>query len=512
MDNPNGRWDGMMSDNSSSNTIEAAMLYASYGWRVIPCDLKTKHPPLKEWQKLASKDEDQVLEWWSNGHAGAGVSIVFGPSSGVVDIDCDTASDGDKLRDLAMGGEWPITPTYLSGNRKTPHRLFRWRDDLPDRAHIDLRRLAGLDIDLKLGAGDKGTHSLAPPSKGYEWLPGLSPEECEVAELPDSFVSWLHNLLGGGVTGAEKVGKSIDEWVNMVAGASPGSRNTTLASLVGKWAHNLRRANGREAVELLVSQAMIWNANLAEPLAEAEVRRTVASILKSEIHRRAEEDFQEFAKPNVDQQVENEGKPPTNKGFKIVRVLGDPVTLELHHTSFEQCGGCLILDAEQIVSGYQIRKAAVAQAGVGLPMSFTKAWDNDLFTTLMASSEVRQGDREIDRIAIVAQAVMEQLEHARPSKSDDGMTPDANGSATLLGDGGYAIGRGVLQRELSYDPRKVTRDELSRLMAMVGAVRAFPRIGPKQLRIWRFSSQAWKALERTAWPEDGAETQQQNDP
>lgn len=486
----------------TSATVAAAMEYASLGWRVIPCDLKTKHPPLKEWQKLATCDEEQVVEWWSNGFAEAGVSLVFGPSSGIVDIDCDTAADGDKLRDLAFGGAWPVTPTYLSGTRKTPHRLFRWRDDLPDKAHIDLRRLAGLDIDLKLGAGDKGAHSLAPPSKGYEWLPGLSASECEVAELPDSFVAWVTNLVGGGVTGTERVGKSIDEWVAMTAGASPGSRNTTLASLVGKWAQNLRKADGREAVELIVGLASVWNAGLQQPLDDAEVRRTVASILKSEIHRRAEEDFQKFAKPNVDQQVENEGKPPTNKGFKIVRVLGDPVTLELHHSLFDQCGGRLILNAEQVLSGYQIRKAALSQAGVGLPSSFTKAWDNDLFTTLIASSEVRQGDREIDRMAMVAQAVQAQFEGAQHSRCDDGMTPNESGRATLLADGSLAIGRGSLQQELSYDPRKVTQAEVCRLMATIGAQKSRPRSGQKRPRVWVLSNDAIAALDRIAWPDD----------
>lgn len=494
---------------NSNDVIEAAMRFASYGWRVVPCSLEAKHPKLKGWQNLATTDEDQIIEWWSNGFAGHGVSIVFGPTSGVVDIDCDNAEDGDKLRDLAFGGEWPVTPTYLSGRRKTPHRLFRWRDDLPPIAHKNLRDLAGLDIDLKLGAGDKGTHSLAPPSKGYEWLPGLSPDECEVADLPDSFVAWLHNLLGGGPAEASPSGKSADEWEEIVQGVREGSRNDSLASFVGKQVSMAKNIHDRTEVEFIVTVALMWNRQNDPPLPDDEVRKTVSSIIRIETSRRGSDEFERYVTPTTDNATQNPKKAADGKsdqGFRIVRVLNDPVTFELWHRVFDgEAGGRLTLTAQELASGHRVRVAALDQAGVALPPSFAKAWGqaDGLLIRLMAAAETREGDRETDRKAIVAQAILDQFSEPRKASGDDGDAPDSHGYATTMGDGSKAIGRGRLQADLRYDPRKVTPHETTVALEAIGAQKQ--RLGAKngnRIRVWRLSKEAFDGLERRAWPDE----------
>ena len=137
--------------------ISAAMEYASYGWRVIPADEKTKHPPMKKWQELATTDEEQIEQWWTGPWTGFGIGVQFGPSSGIVDIEIDDQSADEKLRE-AFGGEIPPTPTFISGKKRLPHRIFAFRHDLPRQANYNLRKL-GIEADLKIGYGDSGSQS-----------------------------------------------------------------------------------------------------------------------------------------------------------------------------------------------------------------------------------------------------------------------------------------------------------------------------------------------------------------
>lgn len=169
--------------------LDAALSYAARGWRVVPCDLSTKHPPLKAWGKIATTNAEQIRTWWESEYKDCAIFLVFGHGSNLVDVDLDDKSHADKLAD-AMGGGIPITPTYQSGSGRGYHYLFRFRADLPANGTVDLRK-RGITADLKIGHSGLQSGSVAPPSGNYVWLPGLSPDDVPVADLPDAFVDWL---------------------------------------------------------------------------------------------------------------------------------------------------------------------------------------------------------------------------------------------------------------------------------------------------------------------------------
>jgi len=89
--------------------IDAALQYASIGWKVFPCKQKGKEPLTKHGCRDATVDAKQIEKWWKKWpHANIGVAC--GPNSGagglyVADIDVkDNASGFDSIKDLDIPG------------------------------------------------------------------------------------------------------------------------------------------------------------------------------------------------------------------------------------------------------------------------------------------------------------------------------------------------------------------------------------------------------------------------
>jgi len=191
-----------------SDLLQAALEYASYGWRVVPlygvkddrsctcykgarCSTPGKHPCAgKEWQKQATADEGTITEWWTK-HPDSNVGVAIGPGSGLVDFECDDAEE-ERILLALFGGNMPVTACFRSNRGK--HWLFRWRKDLPGGATYKVGKLV-----LRIGNNDLGSQSVFPPSehfKGgrYTWI--AHPSDVPVAEIPDSVLARIWNWDG----------------------------------------------------------------------------------------------------------------------------------------------------------------------------------------------------------------------------------------------------------------------------------------------------------------------------
>src|SRR5579862_3506442 len=79
--------------------LDAALLYASWGWWMFPIREKTKDRPLVSWSRDASNDPKKVEAWWTKWpSANIGVDCY---RSGIVVLDIDRhaaqgAVDGEK--------------------------------------------------------------------------------------------------------------------------------------------------------------------------------------------------------------------------------------------------------------------------------------------------------------------------------------------------------------------------------------------------------------------------------
>lgn len=196
--------------------LDAALDYASRGWRVVPILAGTKRPTLTRWTEQASTDHDTIKAWWTD--TDHGVGIVTGADSGLWVLDVD---DLDALVDLEARYE-PLPPTLTSITGSGGyHLVFRWPG-------VEIRNDAGRRLGPGLDVRGEGGQIVAPPSvhpngQPYVWDLG-QPEE--PAEAPE----WLLDLVTAGPA-AEAVDREA-----VARTDRPGDRwsaATTWADLLG---------------------------------------------------------------------------------------------------------------------------------------------------------------------------------------------------------------------------------------------------------------------------------------
>lgn len=172
--------------------LDAALAYATYGWRVVPIKPGDKRPPMTEWQDKATTDEALIRQWWEH-WPDHGVGIATGSVSDlfVLDVDVSDGKQGDEtLADLeATYGALPPTVEVLTGSGGR-HLYFRMPDGEP--VHNDAGKRLGPGLDIR----GEGGQVLAPPTvhpngRRYEWETEGDPELVDVAVPPD----WLVILL-----------------------------------------------------------------------------------------------------------------------------------------------------------------------------------------------------------------------------------------------------------------------------------------------------------------------------
>lgn len=175
---------------AATSALDHALIYATWGWHVVPIKPGTKRPAIDDWVNAATTDQQLIAEWWQ-AHPDHGVGIVTGERSGiwVLDVDPDHGGD-DTLADLeAQHGRIPNTIESMTGSGGR-HIIFRWPGWNPGTGAGKLG--PGLDVRAE------GGQIVAPPSihpnthKVYAWELDDNPMEgCAPQDAPD----WLLDLL-----------------------------------------------------------------------------------------------------------------------------------------------------------------------------------------------------------------------------------------------------------------------------------------------------------------------------
>lgn len=252
--------------------LEAALDYLARGWSVIPVRPGDKRP-LIEWQDYQQRlpGADEVRHWFAR-WPDTNLGIVTGAVSRLVVLDVDPAHDGvTGLNTLQKRhGALPETVEAVSGGGGR-HLYFR-HPGRPVRNRVALA--PGVDL-----RGDGGMivvpPSLHPSGRRYVWRVGHSPQEINLAPLPE----WLFEEQ---IRKGSHAGHPIRYWRKLLAeGVSEGTRNNTIASLSG---HLLWHGVDPKIVTELL---LCWNRiRCRPPLPDAEVVRTVQSIVR--LHEREE--------------------------------------------------------------------------------------------------------------------------------------------------------------------------------------------------------------------------------
>ena len=201
-------------DSAAGRLGSGAAWYASKGWKILPVhgvvdgrctcgrphsDPKEvgKHPVIGGWQNEATSDLEKIASWWeTNPDYNIGV---FARESGFLVIDIDPRNGGDdaflKLEERAEGA-LPKTVEAITGAYNVKGKVVHGRHLIykcdPREKFIGNFKKAGLDgIDVK----HNGYILLAPSRHfsgvNYQWKPGHSPAQIEIAEAPEQLLSVL---------------------------------------------------------------------------------------------------------------------------------------------------------------------------------------------------------------------------------------------------------------------------------------------------------------------------------
>jgi hypothetical protein len=245
---------------------EFALRYAAHGWSVIPIEPRGKRP-LVSWLEFQQRPATRAeIEGWYRRWPDANVGVVTGSVSGLVVVDVDDRDGGAESLAALELDHGPLAATVEAATGGGGRHVYFAHPGGTVASRVGLA--PGIDV-----RGDGGCvvapPSLHPSGRRYTWLPGHGPGEVPLAAAPE----WIRR--GGG-----RSGHPLAHWRRLVReGVVEGERNATIASLAG---HLLwHEVDPEVMLELLLA----WNqARCAPPLADDEVARVVASIVRS--HRR----------------------------------------------------------------------------------------------------------------------------------------------------------------------------------------------------------------------------------
>ena len=258
----------------SGNAWNEVAWYSDVGVPIFPLLPKCKTPATRNGFLDASTDKN-VIQEWANRFPNANVGIVTGDKSGFFVLDVDLKSGGkESLQKLVdKYGPLPPTPTVETGSGGL-HLYYR------NPPGLALRNRTGFEpgLDIRANGGYVVAPSSIHPCGGrYFWKSSLRPLGEDLAIAPN----WLLDLIQSqSLASPEKKTESFKDLVRN--GALAGTRNHSTASLAG---YLLRHYVDPDITKDLLGA---WNIVKNQPaLSDGEVKKTVDSIMKCELRRRA---------------------------------------------------------------------------------------------------------------------------------------------------------------------------------------------------------------------------------
>lgn len=556
---------------SKGNEFQWAALYASKGWRIVPCHgmengqctctrgaacaTPGKHPVLGGWQHKSTTDEDELADIY-DGSKVRNVGVQLGERSGIIDIEYDdeqglktaTFYELDKCQ----------TPTFTS--KRSTHRIFKWDKRLPQQAVF---KLEGLEV--RIGGGEKGSQSIFPPSMhhsgtSYAWVPGMGPDEVEVAEIPKKLLLAIINDAGG----PSAASPPKDRANSILHGnIGEGGRNNALMRFAARACINM--LDPHDPLEQQDTLQMIQSVNREKckpPLDDSEVATIWRSELAWAIRTRGADGIEtsEEKKAALKKRLEGPEEKPSDKPkqsatmsltgleyragdgdsppeywpgqWRLVVQHSDPVVYLLHLPVFVEMDGrqetverVVTLDPDTYMCAGKVAKAILAATHTvivnSVPEEWAAIWNGKgarkgqkairgLFAKLMETAEHRSATPENCRFAEVAGWLLGVLSAVpEPDEDDDLPDPDPSGSPCWHRASGnlellFKWGRAW---ELANSPaRKITRDDILKVERMIlsytsenalDGVRRVDSLG-KRGRYIRFTKRHLEALGRIA--------------
>lgn len=179
-------------DDDDGSPLEAALYYASLGWRVLPIRPGGKHPPMNSWQHAATTDPAVITNWYRGLYRDHGVGILTGPTSGiwVLDVDVSDGKRGDETLAALETMHGPLPATVRSITGSGGYHIYFNDPGVPIRNSASTRLGPGLDVRAD-GGQVVAAPTVHPNGRPYAWEIGYGPDEIAVADAP----AWLLELV-----------------------------------------------------------------------------------------------------------------------------------------------------------------------------------------------------------------------------------------------------------------------------------------------------------------------------
>jgi len=236
--------------------IEAALRYASWGWRVLPVVAGGKAPATAHGVRDATTDATQIVRWWTD-MPDANIGVAAGEASGIIVYDIDPRNGGDDAWHEWQQhyGRVPDGAVQLTAGGGQ-HYLALWQ------AGIRSAKL-GHGIDLL----SDGRYFLVSPStidgRRYEWEGSSDPADgVSPFPIPDTW---------------QEPTRLTRRLVNVAAdgGLIRGSRNDGLTALGGAM-----RRHGMTEAEILAALSVANETRCEIPLPASEVSQIARSVAR----------------------------------------------------------------------------------------------------------------------------------------------------------------------------------------------------------------------------------------
>jgi hypothetical protein len=210
------------------------------GFRVFPLVPNTKRPAIEGWKTRATREVDQIRDWWAGGEfTGYPVGIATGPGSGVWILDIDTKhgiNGFEVFRDLARANGAGVEEFTQTMTVATPsggaHLYFRW-DETAD-AEGGVRSDSSGHLATNLDVKGIGGLVKAPGCGGYQVVPHGGIRRTMIVSAPD----WLVKLTRKPEReersepqyepGSVKAQREAERVLDRLGNAAPGTRNNEL--------------------------------------------------------------------------------------------------------------------------------------------------------------------------------------------------------------------------------------------------------------------------------------------
>ncbi len=263
-----------------------AIAYKKAGWNVIPAI--AKHP-IVPWKQLqtAPPSLSQVDEWFTTKDSRLQIALICGQQSNISVVDIDSHRDGCGSKEKKPCDCDPTSPSEILATIPSSPLISHTGNH---GFHVFFKNNPKVNNSVKLlhpqmDIRGEGGIIILPPSihekthLQYEW----PKDNMWSVKFLNSLPQFPNSLVGLLVNKPKKE----TNWMKVVSeGASHGSRNATMASLIGKLSLNFKEHELPALWDLLC----IYNdARIDPPLSHKELERTFQSILSSEFERRFHE-------------------------------------------------------------------------------------------------------------------------------------------------------------------------------------------------------------------------------